>query len=60
MEIVLKLAACTLIIAASIVDWRTMRLPHILTLPAAALAIIWQGHFGLGWADACAGVLRGV
>jgi prepilin signal peptidase PulO-like enzyme (type II secretory pathway) len=48
-----------LIIVASIVDWRTMRLPHVLTLPAAAVAIFAQGYFGSGWMEAFAGAVGG-
>jgi prepilin signal peptidase PulO-like enzyme (type II secretory pathway) len=32
-----------------------LRLPHVLTLPAAALAIFGQGNFGGGWMNALAG-----
>jgi prepilin signal peptidase PulO-like enzyme (type II secretory pathway) len=49
----------SLIIYASIIDWRTLRLSHVLTLPAAAFAIFYQGYFGSGWMEALSGATGG-
>lgn len=51
--------AGSLAIAASVVDWRTFRLPAPLTLCAAIMAIGAEGLFGPGWVPATIGAAAG-
>ena len=48
-----------LLIPAAIVDLRELRLPHSLTWPAAAIAVVGQGLWGSGWIFALAGAVAG-
>jgi leader peptidase (prepilin peptidase)/N-methyltransferase len=57
--LIVHASTAMLAIAAAIVDWRTSRLPHVLTLPAAAIAITGQGYFGSDMMEAVAGAICG-
>jgi leader peptidase (prepilin peptidase)/N-methyltransferase len=48
-----------LVITAAEVDWQTFRLPHILTVPAAVVAVIGIGFWGDGWEAALQGAFLG-